>query len=78
MREYIRMIAISVSVAACFYIAIVGAIHKVDPLTCCYRAVCGSVFTYCVTTIVLQIIATIVLAALVDSQHKKSERSDNQ
>ena len=76
MREYIRMIAVTVSIAVCFYIAIVGVVNKVDSFTCCYRAVCASIFTYCVATIVLNIIARIVLTAVVDSQYNKTESSD--
>jgi hypothetical protein len=68
MRQYISSIAGIISVAACFLVAALGVVNGVDPFTCCYRAVCGAVFVYCVVTIALRIVARIVLTAMVDSQ----------
>lgn len=68
MREYINSIAGIVSVAACFIIAGVGVFSGIDPFTCCYRAICGAIFVYCISMIALRIIARIILTALIDSK----------
>jgi hypothetical protein len=68
MKQYISSIAGIISIAACFFIAAVGVISGLDPATCCYRAVCGAVFVYVVSTIALRLMARIVITAMVDSK----------
>ncbi len=71
MKQYISSIAGIISIAACFLIAGIAVISGVDPLTCSYRAVCGAVFVYCVSTIALRVMARIVLAAIVENKMKE-------
>ncbi len=78
MKEYIRSIAVLIAVAACFLVAILGAISKVEPAMCCYRAICGAVFAYCIATVALHIVARIVLTALVDSKVKVQKTESDQ
>jgi hypothetical protein len=68
MKQYISSIAGIISIAALFLVATLGVVNGVEPVVCSYRAVCGAVFVYCVTTIALRIAARIVLTALVDSK----------
>ena len=73
MKQYISSIAGIISIAACFLVAGIGVYNGVDPLTCTYRAVCGSVFVYCVSTLALRVMARIVLSAIVDSRIKEAQ-----
>jgi len=76
MKQYISSIAGIISIAACFLIATLGVINGVDPFVCSYRAVCGSVFVYCMMTITLRIVARIVLEAIVESKMSQEENAE--
>ena len=78
MKQYISSIAGIISIAALFLVATLGVINGVEPVTCSYRAVCGAVFVYCVTTIALRIVARIVLTALVDSKIREEENAEEE
>ena len=73
MKEFIRSTAVFIAVAVCFFVAIIGSFCGVDPAMCCYRAVCGAIFAYCIATVGLSIGARVVLEAIVESKMKNQK-----
>ena len=73
MKQYISSIAGIISIAALFLVAVLGVINGVEPVMCSYRAVCGAIFVYCVTTIALHIVARIIVTAMVESKMSEEQ-----
>jgi hypothetical protein len=66
-----RPIAISAAVMAFFALSSIGLFSGLAPLTCCKRALIGSVLAYLATVIAVSILNAVLTKAIIDSHTNK-------
>lgn len=77
MPLHVKSISIRFAVTCLFIISFVGWFSRLDPFTCCKRALIGAAAAYIVTSIAVKIINDILISVLVKSQMERQKGDVN-
>ncbi len=73
-----RSVAVSAAVLCFFAVGIVGSLYGLTPATCGQRGLLAAAVMYAVTAAALRAINMIVTQAMIESQLRKENLSDNE